>query len=484
MHHLFSQRLEEQVKRRAQALAHAVRYMVEASNDPTELSRFVNALGSEDNVNLIVVVAGEPLMVLASNKNAWIGEFLNDLPDPAFADHLNEEVKASEPRFHFLPGTAEFDFTEPLLLPWLKMTDSSAVSGAVMVRLAASPIQRVLFRETWSTIGMYEYRMRRVTGEWRWLLSRNTVFTRNPDGTPRLLLGAAEDITERKQMDDELRRAKETAEAGSRAKSEFLATMSHEICTPMNGVIGMTDLLLDTALTPEQRDCAETVRNSANALLTIINDILDFSKIEAGKLELETIDFDLRATVEEIVNLFLTKACEKRMELVCRVHADAPTALRGDPGRIRQVLINLIGNALKFSEQGKVVVEVKRLASSVQHLASQSHSPESGPQTLDPRPQTLDPCVLSFSVRDTGIGIPPERLFKSFSPGDASMSRKYGGTGLGLAICKKLVELMGGEIGVESEVGTATQPLARNYPVASDGGRKARPRRIPQNPDE
>jgi signal transduction histidine kinase len=285
-------------------------------------------------------------------------------------------------------------------------------------------------------------------------------------------------------MDDELRRAKETAEAGSRAKSEFLATMSHEICTPMNGVIGMTDLLLDTALTPEQRDCAETVRNSANALLTIINDILDFSKIEAGKLELETIDFDLRATVEEIVNLFLTKACEKRMELVCRVHADAPTALRGDPGRIRQVLINLIGNALKFSEQGKVVVEVKRLASSVQHLASQSHSPESGPQTLDPRPQTLDPCVLSFSVRDTGIGIPPERLFKSFSPGDASMSRKYGGTGLGLAICKKLVELMGGEIGVESEVGTATQPLARNYPVASDGGRKARPRRIPQNPDE
>ena len=294
-----------------------------------------------------------------------------------------------------------------------------------------------------------DYRVFAQDGRLVWL--RNIVTVIADEGQPVELVGVMTDISEYKAAEDALEAAHAHALAATRAKSEFLASMSHEIRTPMNAVIGLTGILLDSPLQPEQRQLIETVRASGDALLGIINDILDFSKVESGKLQLETIAFDLGTVVEEVVSLMAERAAARSLDLTCLIDARVPHELLGDPGRIRQVLLNLVGNAIKFTERGEVAVRVD-----LQHESSGQ-------------------AVVRCEVRDTGVGIPRDaqaRLFEAFTQADASTTRRFGGTGLGLAISRRMIELMGGNIGVESEPGLGSTfwfvvPLGRSGNVAA-----------------
>jgi PAS domain S-box-containing protein len=272
-------------------------------------------------------------------------------------------------------------------------------------------------------------------GEFYWVDTTIVPFC-DEKGEPHQYIAIRSDITAIKRVEDDLRGAKDAAEEANRAKSEFLANMSHEIRTPLNGVMGMTDLALDTQLSPEQREYLETVKMSADSLLTVINDILDFSKIEAGKIDLDAADFNLRDCLEASLKTMALRADEKGLELLCEVAAEVPEIVRGDTGRLRQIIINLVGNAIKFTEKGEVALKVQ-----VKETNERDR-------------------ILRFTVADSGIGIPKDKLqliFDPFSQADTTTTRKYGGTGLGLTISSRLVGMMGGRIWVESELGKGSQ---------------------------
>jgi PAS domain S-box-containing protein len=287
-----------------------------------------------------------------------------------------------------------------------------------------------------SDANVIELEIYRRDGGKVWVEGRPTIVHKFEDEAFRWVM-VLRDIGDRRRSQQELLQTKDAAEAASRAKSEFLANMSHEIRTPMNGILGMTGLLLGTTLDAEQRKYADAVEECGESLLTIINDILDVSKLDAGKVELETIEFELVETVESALALLAPKAQQKGIELGVYVDSGARLAVQGDPNRLRQILLNLIGNGIKFTEKGSVSVEVAGLPTSVQGTA-----------------------VIRFAVKDTGVGIPEDvrsNLFQKFSQADSSVTRRYGGTGLGLAISKQLVELMGGTIGVTSQPGLGSE---------------------------
>ncbi|TKB70949.1 MAG: PAS domain S-box protein, partial [Nitrospira sp.] len=316
-----------------------------------------------------------------------------------------------------------------------------------------SRIDRVLDEHlSGETAGFWvEHRLRHRSGNWLWVLVRGKVVQRDDQGRPLRMMGTMIDITDRKAVEEELRKAKEDAETATVAKSRFLANMSHEIRTPMNGVLGMTEVLLSTELNEKQRRFAETVHRSGESLLAIINDILDFSKIEAGKLTLEQIDFELDRLVEDVAELFAEHAHKKGLELVCRPPPERPLTVKGDPHRLRQILSNLVTNAVKFTERGEVAIQVAIIG------------------------ETSHDRTVALSVRDTGIGIPLEaqaKIFDSFSQADGSNTRIHGGTGLGLAIIKQLAHLMGGDVRLTSTPGqgstfTVTIPLPKGVQSVS-----------------
>ncbi len=292
--------------------------------------------------------------------------------------------------------------------------------------------------------------------------NRTVSLAHDESGNPLYFIRIIEDIAERKRAESELARqaqelmtARVAADAANAAKSQFLANMSHEIRTPMNGVLGMTELLLDSGLNEAQRRYAQTIRASGEALLKIINDILDFSKIEAGRLELDPIEVDVRDLSEEALQLMAPRANEKGLDLACRIAPEVPKRIRVDPVRLRQILLNLLGNALKFTERGEVTLSIGRVEETIAG---------SGPTQ----------CLLRFTVADSGTGISPEaqtRLFQPFSQADMSTSRRFGGTGLGLAVCKQLAQMMGGEIGVDSEPGRGSNFWFTVRADILDGGR-------------
>ena len=349
---------------------------------------------------------------------------------------LVEQMPAITFTASFENGLSEV-YVSPFIEALLGYTAQEWMDNPILWYMRLHPGDRTRWTQDFSrTVSRAEsfkgdYRFLAKDGRVIWIHGEAKI-VRDAAGLPSFVQGIGYDVTESKRLEHDLVESKMAAEDASRMKSEFLANMSHEIRTPLNGVIGMTDLLLMTKLNPEQSDFANTIRISGESLLIVLNDILDFSKIEAGKLDLEIINFDLREAVDSIMDLLAAQAHSKGLELLAFIKPGVPTHLCGDPGRLRQVINNLVGNAIKFTSQGEVALSVTAQAETSSH------------------------AVVRFEIRDTGIGIDAAaraRLFEAFRQADGSTTRKYGGTGLGLAISKRLIHLMKGEVGVESVPG-------------------------------